>query len=554
MSNTAPMFKMTYQPWELWDFMKPKERETMCQAIVADPGKFYCPTGKQRRLLKIIGNCNKETNMPVVAFTANNAAGKSSLAAQIFLNIVEGPQNGYFDYPLFHDWPYPKTVWFISAATALKQSIYPEIERVFPSESFIPSKDGKGIVNRLIHRNGFNTFMYTTDQDPEQMESANVGAIFLDEPVSEAIWDTIQSRVRMGCIIFIMMTPLDVDPYLIDFIETFKDQGLCFHLTGEIYDTCMLRGKHGFIPPRDIDHQIMRTKADERGARCGGRFMYFQERIIGNFNFDRQVRSEEEFPVNPQVDLICHAMDPHDNRPNAVIYIALKKNNRRVVFGCLPGYDGVTPYWEMRYQPKIADEVKEMIELEERFHIKECFKRKVDKRYAFTKHGEKNLAQLYAAESRKQGKPMIFSRSYSNTTSESELSYGHRIIRELCEDNPDDGEPNLIIHRSCYHVWNAIQHYVRKRARSKAEKSKAIGETVIVERYKDFIDVLRYGLCVKVYGEDFAGLKEDISTIESEETEEERNKKLLRKYLEEHGPLETNGTTNILFATIRRNQ
>ena len=94
---------------------------------------------------------------------------------------------------------------------------------------------------------------------------------------------------------------------------------------------------------------------------------------------------------------------------------------------------------------------------------------------------------------KKIGKAFSFGKSYDVQTEEGEIAYGHKIVRMYLEDM-GDGYSKVVIWENCKHLINGMKHYVRKRPKTVSEHNKAVDEGKPIERYKDFNDVLRYGL------------------------------------------------------------
>ena len=63
-------------------------------------------------------------------FVAANAVGKTATAANIITNICYGPQNKYFELPLFQKFPYIKKGRIISDPTTIKEKIIPELKSI----------------------------------------------------------------------------------------------------------------------------------------------------------------------------------------------------------------------------------------------------------------------------------------------------------------------------------------------------------------------------------------------------------------------------------------
>src|SRR5678816_963601 len=112
------------------------------------------------------------------------------------------------------------------------------------------------------------------DVDEQQMESANVGLVVIDEPAPQFIWNAVKSRVRMGALTLLPMTPLNVEPYIIDEIAKTNNPDLYAQITASVYDACEERGIRGHLEAQIIDEMVEKYPPDEREARVYGKFMY----------------------------------------------------------------------------------------------------------------------------------------------------------------------------------------------------------------------------------------------------------------------------------------
>jgi hypothetical protein len=192
-----------------------------------------------------------------------------------------------------------------------------------------------------------------------------------------------------------------------------------------------------------------------------------------------------------------HVVDPHDSRPFACVYAAVKPNGRTIIFTETP-YSKEFPYWEMkRFEDTFEDEIKNWLEIERNWGISRPYMRIMDKMFGWQTRRQGTIASDMYKLSSAMGHPMTFMKSYTSNSSEmGEMAFGHEQVRAMLSDM-DDGEPGLIIHNTCWHTWNGMKHYVRKRAKNQYEMQKAQGDTKPIEKYKDFPDVVRY-LCSAV--------------------------------------------------------
>jgi hypothetical protein len=493
-------------------------RVEIMQAALLEPLKWYCPNGKQEEFIDTIVDRMGKSRTPTILLSAANGIGKTNGSIHVLGNIVYGAQNGWFLSEPFLSWQNPKIAWYITTKTGLTDVVIPEIKRVFPPGTYTFDKMG-ATVERAIHfDNGWELRFFTMDVGADQMESASVGLIIIDEPAPESIWKAAKSRGRMGCLTLLPMTPLDVEPYILDEIERNKNDKLYGKVVASVYDACAKRGIRGHLDPQIIDEMVEKYPADERVARVDGQFMYFREQIWTGLDKAIHFVDPHDYPVNFGVDYIVQAVDPHDSRPTACIYGALQlvdhsdgykqlirdgrafQQIRRIIFLETPERKD-QPYWEMYRDVRLDEEPEMWSRLEDSYGIQTVHRRVIDKRYGFQTKLSSNIAAVFAAAGGSLdpvfhgNKRFVYEPSYDLKSVDNdglgELAYGHNLVNK-CLDLLEDGKPGLVVWNSCYHLKNGMTHYVRKRLNSRGGSEIAAGETKIIEKYKDFNDVLRY--------------------------------------------------------------
>ena len=299
-------------------------RLSIMQAALADPMRWWCPNGKQEELILTIVDRMERSRTPTVLLSAANGLGKTNGSVNILGNIIYGAQNGWFLHRPFLAWNNPKVAWYITTKTGLTDVLIPEIKRLFPAGTYEFSKMGAAVERAIHFENGWELRFFTMDVGVDQMESASVGLIILDEPAPESIWKAVKSRGRMGCLYLLPMTPLNVEPYILDEIDRNKNDNLYARVTASIYDACERRGVRGHLDPQIIDEMVEKYPEDERQARVYGEFMYFREKIWTALDPSVHFVNPEDYPVDFAKDYIVQTVDPHDSRPSACIYGALQ--------------------------------------------------------------------------------------------------------------------------------------------------------------------------------------------------------------------------------------
>ena len=493
------MIKVNKQPYELVKSLTKEQMKIVQISSLQDPLKYFCPNGVQEEFINAIGNSTKDSKIPIILFTAGNGVGKTTITINSVLNVVFGSQNGWYANGLYKNFPYPRIIWYCSTGEAIKGTIYPEFDRLIPHGQGEVFKDGKPIPARIKFRNGWELIFKTYDQDPSTYESANVGLIVADEPMPEPLWRAVKSRRRMGAVTLLPMTPLYTPPYLLDEVKTAVDRGDkgYYHIKASVYDACQKRGVRGHLDADIVDSMVNSYDPEERQARAFGEFTYFSGLIYPSLHRDIHLVEPSEFPI-PPYSRIFQVVDPHDSRMSACIWGAITPEGRYIVFAESPS-DHKQPYWEMKRPQNIEKEVKLWCEIEKIWEKHPVDLRIMDRIFGWQNRGQRTLQDIYLKEGVKQNKRLAFIPSYKGGRKEGEIQLGHKLVRKALEPM-SDGKAGLIIYNTCYHTWNGMNHYVRKHETTKSSADRGAGEGKIVEKYKDFPDVIRFFIGSQISG------------------------------------------------------
>lgn len=476
-------------------------KETTHQ-MLTHPLTFYVPTPEQEKFINLVGKSTQDSNMPVILWMAANGVGKTSTSLIAMLNLILKTENPYFQDGAYSEpWTYPKKVWVCSTGEALQNRILPEVLRLLKYEPYQSHKKNKPYISN-IQINDWEIDFKSYDQDRKTYESDNVGVIIADEPAPENIWKALKGRRRMGCITLMVMTPLFTPPYVSDEVKDAIDKGAkgYFSLKSDIWSTSKDHPR-GYLKSEDIEELIEGYSADERDARAYGDLAYFSTRVYKDIERDRHVIGSfedvlEDLPPGTQFKQI---VDPHDGRPPAVIWMALLPSNRKIVLYEYPE-DKSKRFWEFSKPIKMRDQVQDFIRIESMLNIHSP-RRIIDKRFGFQRRAGKTIAGQYAKFGREYAdkhyisKNFIYLKSYDTKgLKDSELQFGHNKVIEALQPM-DDGDPGLLFCKGCYHTWEGVTHYIRKHETTKGSEDKAAATGKLVEKYKDFPDVVRMGVC-----------------------------------------------------------
>ena len=494
-----------------------KRRETFLKGVKANPLMFYCPNGANEKLIKLFAGCTENTDVPVINCTYANGVGKTFSIFNIVGNIILKPQNAWFDYPVFWNWKYNKEIWYCSEPENLIDNmpilvemlkIQSENIKYEEVEDVTSEKLGKTYISEIV-KNDFKIRAFSYGQEPKKIEGKQPGMIINDEPAPEPFYKSEKSRRRMGCIIINIMTPLEVEPYVIDEYEKSHKDGrnTHFHLTASLYEACQERGIRGHLDPKIIDDMVEDYDEDEREARVYGKFMYFSSHIYPNFSVATHLvdLTENGFIVGgkeyeiPKGSILKMANDPKDGRPDAVVWGWVFPNGRKLIVGEYP-FDKKRHYWEMKNPVPISKMVKEWWE-EETYQGWNVSRRIMDRVFGWQTRDETFLNLHYINEGKKLaaevGDPKInftFVKSYEMKGEQRSLHYRHKVVQEHLEIQPD-GLPNLLFARNCYHAVEGMKHYIRKKSTDKRSRDMATADAKVIDKYKDFPDAVAFLVC-----------------------------------------------------------
>ena len=298
-----------------------------------NPARDYIPNGKAAEFIAMVGADKHLVNM----FIAANGVGKSASGANILTNIVFGPQSDWFQHPLFQKWPYLKRARIISDPTTIKEKIIPEIQKWFPTNesaklpiaNFEMGKEGKNYVCKITTNTGWVIDLMSTEQDAKEFESADIGFVWIDEPMPKDKFNATLARGRMGIIIVWTFTPLTFSAWIKNWMDEHPDD--MDHVEAEAEDNCKIHGVRGILEHTNIKRMMDAMPEDEREARVFGKFGH----LIGRVHklFRRKIHVIRPFPLDPKSYTTYMALDPHPRTPDHVLYISVNSKGTKYITG-----------------------------------------------------------------------------------------------------------------------------------------------------------------------------------------------------------------------------
>lgn len=307
---------------EMVDELKKRKTENLAKTLV--------PNVKAEEFIKMVGKNETFVNL----FCAANGTGKSCTCVNIVTNICFGPQNDFFKYPLYENFPYLKRGRIISDPTTLKEKIVPELKKWFPSNryniKYETYKEGKSYESRWITDTGFEFDLMSSEQESKEFESVDLGWAYFDEPCPSRIYRATISRLRTGGIVFWGMTPLAYSVWVKDEIYDKRDGKMIDYVTASIWDNCVEYPKtRGILHKADIDRMISQYPEDEKLARIEGRFGHLLGLV--HKTFEPKIHVIEPFDITEDDYVVYMALDTHPRVPDAYSWMAVDRKGRKFI-------------------------------------------------------------------------------------------------------------------------------------------------------------------------------------------------------------------------------
>ncbi len=452
MSQTAHLEKISKQLYQLSEKVLVRELDWIKQN---ERIQFYEPNEPITKLVQMAGAKNNLVNI----------AG----------NIMFGPQNSYFKYPLFESWPYPKRLRFVSEPSQVKESgPFPtEIERWWPKGTYTVQKDGQHYASIYKYKDWILEVM-TYEQSPKQHEGANLGCVMFNEPPPQTLWTPNISRLRSGGIAFVGMTPLTEAGWFFEEVVPRHEE---FIVYADVETACKTHGTRGHLDHDVIDKMVAEYSPEEREARVDGKAMYLKGLIYKMFNSQVHVLKETFSP--PQGGTIIQSVDPHSDKPFACVWTYVDPKGDLYIIDEWPNveFNG----WK-NCQLTIRDYAKIFREKENGIRI---HRRIIDRHFADVRSA---VNKRTLREELRDDVGLDFDASYQASE---EVETGILKVREYLKYNPDRpidvlNKPKLFINPTCFNTIRSFQKWARD------PKPDTHGFNKPSDAYKDFMDCVRY--------------------------------------------------------------
>jgi hypothetical protein len=428
--------------------------------------ELYQPIGALDPFIQAFGS--GENFISIVS--AANGIGKTALIANLIGNLAWGPQNKFFDFPIFKNWPYKKRIRYVSTAKNIEKigPLFQEISTWWPKGKWEGIKAGHNYYSQY-EANGWVMDVMTYDQDVKQFEGATLGLTICDEPPPRHLWSAMVGRHRKGGRMVTVMTPLTDAAWFFD--EIVPNYPTFY---ADIEDACVQHGVRGHLEHNHIEDMIKNWPQDEVEARAHGKAMYLKGLIFKTFYPNVHVLKENiKVPYGAPV---WNVVDPHSDKPFASIWAFPDARGDLYIHDEWPNED----FYRMHNcQLNIQDYKKIFGDKEAGTTI---YRRIIDRHFADTPSAinKRTLRQELQAIG------LNYLPSYK---AEEEIDTGiEKVRRYLAYDTskPLDtlNQPKIYVNPKCVNTIKSFQRWSRD-----AETGK------VKDDYKDFMDVVRY-LCV----------------------------------------------------------
>lgn len=432
--------------------------------------KYYEPNGKVEEFLKLVATTSPEESIAFI-LSAANGIGKTTFVVNLLGNIIFGPQNKYFDYPLFRDWPFPKRGRYITTTKAVEEigPFNTEILRWWPKGKYEPLKGGKNYFSQY-KANDWVIDVMTIEQEVKEFESGTLGLAIKDEPCPKDIHAATTLRLRMGGLDLTIMTPLTDAGWFFDDVVPRHERHIVY---ANMESACKEHGVRGHLEHRNIEAMIAEIDdPTELEARVEGKAMHLKGLIFKDFNHKIHVLKQ---PVQAQPgQSLFHVVDPHIDKPFAMIWATV---DSRGVVTIVDEWPNVDFYKWRNCNLSIPDYKEIFFQKENGVHVT---KRIIDRHFAEVRHMAGMTRKTLRDEFLEAG--ISFYPSYQAAE---EISTGVTKVREYLRFNserPIDSynTPKLFINPHCFNTIKSLTRW------SNDENGK------FKEEFKDFCDVVRY--------------------------------------------------------------
>jgi len=512
-----------------------EQREAWLDLTEEFPAQTMIPTQDQAKFYRAVGTLTPQVR--IFLMTSGNGTGKTCAVINLVYNVVYGNVNiysnikdnqtgakcsGFFDYPLYNDFPasWPHEIWYVSNADSLKTIIKrfrewgPKRNHEGKPIQIDENKEGKTYTARISFP-GTDWILYfkTDEQDPRTFESAEISLLIFDEPPPYVLFKAGVSRLRGGGVMLVPATPLMGAAYFVDeIIEKVDEDKDKWHQTVNVWSNCVEEagewnlGEYGIqnkgnLRKENIEFTLRNYDPDELEARRDGVFKYLSGLVYKSYNRKVHFRKVTPAPM-PRTLMYRMILDPHDRKPPVVMWVRFDRFGRRSIIREWPSRTdkefNKLPFHKIKDSGSftIKDFCQFWIEIEEQLNIPmNRIQRIIDPNYGnkINRRTGKKLYEEYMIESqavyKKLGYPPNTSFSFITDVND-DVAIGHKAVKALLKPT-SSGDLWLEVDESCFNVNYGFTHYAYAERTPKEHEKHGMTEKV-KEYAKDFPDLIRY--------------------------------------------------------------
>ncbi len=310
-------------------------REEEAERLTGRKFEFYEPNGKCEEYIRAVGSGENF----VTFFSAANGVGKTAASANILAHIIFSGQsdNPYFDGPLYRDWPHPKRGRIVTEPNNIP-GVIEQLKEWFPLGKYRTSNGTKSYEAKWS-AGSWKFEIMSYEQSAKEFEGATLGFVWFDEPPPYDIYKANISRLRMGGIMFISATPLKGSGWMYDAFAGGKmeSEGLdgkavrrsVKYIEADVESACRQHGVRGHLEHANIEKMIAEYTDEEKQARAYGKFQHLMGLVFKRF--ERRIHVIRPFEISPRDFCVYEALDPHPRNPDAVMWLAVDRKQRKFV-------------------------------------------------------------------------------------------------------------------------------------------------------------------------------------------------------------------------------
>jgi hypothetical protein len=465
---------------------------------------LWTPNGRIEKFLHSFDKANWKQSGAVNIFIlrANNQGGKTTSLVNIAAYLAQPFCNQWLDsIDYLRNFKRPNRGRIYTTVNAAKTTYADAIPKWWEAGRYKATKGGTTFDCNFTFKNGSSVDIFTFDRDPIQGESTTLDWVIVDEPLPQALWTGLISRLSHGGIIIIGMTALEGSGWINTDLESAERLGKDVHITVmTAEDCCIEHGIRGHLPHAYIDNLRANCDEDELTARLEGKYIHLSGAVYKQFSEVNIINTWPDY-LRPdweskKYQLSC-VIDPHDRKPFAIGWYATFKNGDTVCLAEFPD-DTFPMFHKMTDCGMVTADYAKWIKDTENNIGKPADVRIIDPNFGKTPCFSSKLT--IAQEFSECG--LFFGYAPDD------IAQGHLAVKELLGNVGNGKRAKLYFADGCKNHIFGMKNYQWKTQRTGiSEKPELL--------YKDFPDLVRYGAMSCFAYDDYSKIKTAISIPEN---------------------------------------